>query len=248
LAADTTRNARAERPKLPYLTPDSRLPFFARVAPFATFIALLALQPAIPLGEHGQQWFVALRGAIVAALLATYWREYTELKPLPGTRFGAETRTWYMFGLAAVVGVLVFAVWVTFDHGWAVVGGEGRGFVPVHADGTIDVPLVALRFFGLALVVPVMEELFWRSFFMRWIDARDFLARDPRRATFAAFALSSALFATEHSLWFAGLVAGAAYAGLYRLSRNLWVPIVSHAVTNATLGAWIIATGSWHLW
>jgi CAAX prenyl protease-like protein len=246
LAAHTTRNARAGRPTVPYLTPDSRFPFFARVAPFAAFIALLALQLAVPLGDHGQQWLVALRGVVVAALLATFWRDYTELKPVPGTRFNAQTCTWYMF--AVVAGLAVFVVWICFDHGWATVSSTSNAFAPIDAGGHLDISLVALRLFGLVLVVPLMEELFWRSFFMRWIDARDFLSRDPRRASLAAFALSSALFATEHSLWFAGLVAGAVYAGLYMLSRNLWVPIVSHAVTNGALGAWILATGSWHLW
>jgi CAAX prenyl protease-like protein len=93
-----------------------------------------------------------------------------------------------------------------------------------------------------------MEELFWRSFLLRWIDSRDFLSWDPRKATFLAFALSSALFASEHSLWFAGLAAGIAYTWVYIRSGNLWIPIVSHAVTNGTLGLWILATGNWRFW
>ena len=120
--------------------------------------------------------------------------------------------------------------------------------MPLRSAGDIDVTLVLLRFFVLVAVVPVMEELFWRSFLMRWIDARDFLAADPRRASWRAFALSCALFASEHSLWFAGFVAGAAYAGLYRRSGNLWIPIVSHAVTNGALGIWILSTGNWGHW
>ena len=117
-----------------------------------------------------------------------------------------------------------------------------RGFVPAT-------PIeAALRLLGLAAIVPVMEELFWRSFLMRRIDAVDFLAADPRRAGWLAIALSSALFASEHSLWFAGLLAGIAYACVYRRSANLWTVILSHAITNGALGAWILATGSWRYW
>ena len=121
-------------------------------------------------------------------------------------------------------------------------GAAGRGFVPGS-------PMeAALRLFALAAIVPVMEELFWRSFLMRWIEARDFLAFDPRKTGVRAFALSCALFASEHSLWFAGLLAGVAYAWVYRRSANLWTAILSHAITNAALGTWILATGSWSLW
>jgi uncharacterized protein len=144
--------------------------------------------------------------------------------------------------------VLVFLAWIAFDSGWAAFGPRGTGFVPMAGEGAIDPTLVLLRLFGLVLVVPIMEELFWRSFLMRWIDKRDFGALDPRRTSLLAFALSSALFALEHTLWFAGLLAGLAYAWIYRRTGNLRAPILSHAITNGTLGLWILATGSWHLW
>ena len=35
-------------------------------------------------------------------------------------------------------------------------------------------PLVAVRWIGATLVVPVMEELFWRSFLMRWFQRTQF--------------------------------------------------------------------------
>jgi CAAX prenyl protease-like protein len=93
-----------------------------------------------------------------------------------------------------------------------------------------------------------MEELFWRSFLLRWIDRRDFLAMDPRQASFTAFALSSTLFALEHTQWLAGFIAGLVYTWLYKKTRNLRAPIISHAVTNGTLGLWILATGNWRFW
>lgn len=212
-------------------------PAIPRAAPFAAFIVLLALQPVVD-----SPWLAAARGLVVAALLALFWRHYAELSrpEAPATAGSAA--------LAFAVGAAVFAAWIAFDSGWAVVGGEGRGFVPLRADGTLDPALVALRLFGLALVVPVMEELFWRSLVMRWIQRKDFLALDPRSVGGAAFALSSALFAIEHSQWFAGAIAGAAYGWLYMRCRNLWIPILSHATTNALLGVWILATASWRLW
>jgi uncharacterized protein len=215
-------------------------PAAARIAPFALFIAFLAAAPLLaPFVDP--RWVVVLRGVAVAAVLAAFWRSYVEL----AAPQRAAASDWL---LAVVLGAGIFALWITFDSGWAVIGAQDAGFVPLRSDGSLDPALVALRLFGLVLVVPLMEELFWRSFLMRWIDRRDFLGLDPRQATPLAFALSSALFAIEHSQWFAGLLAGAAYGWLYMRSRNLWIPIVSHAITNGLLGFWILAARDWRLW
>jgi uncharacterized protein len=214
-------------------------PALARIAPFAAFMAFLASQPLLERSIDAR-WIVVLRGLAAAAVLAAFWRTYSELrdpKPVPA-------REWL---LAVAVGLAVFGAWIAFDSGWAAFE-SAAGFVPQRADGSLDAPLAALRLFGLVLVVPVMEELFWRSFLLRWIDRRDFLAADPKRSSPMAIALSCALFATEHSLWFAGLLAGAAYTWVYMRAGNLRLPIVSHATTNGTLGLWILATGNWRLW
>lgn len=215
-------------------------PAVARIAPFALFIAFIAASSLLTLDESVQRWVTVVRGLAVAGLLGFFWRDYVELKDPRAPPLD--------YALAILTGLAVFAIWISFDSGWAVMGDPGRGFVPLDAAGRIDWLLVALRLFGLALVVPVMEELFWRSFLMRWIDARDFLGRDPRQASRMAFALSCGLFALEHASWFAGLLAGAAYGWLYMRTARLWIPITAHAITNATLGFWILATGHWRFW
>jgi CAAX protease family protein len=101
---------------------------------------------------------------------------------------------------------------------------------------------------GAVLVVPVMEELFWRSFAMRWIQDHDFLAVPPSRVGLKALGIGAVLFGLEHHLWFAGILAGLAYGWLYLRTGNLWVPILSHAVTNGLLGAWVLYTRSWEFW
>lgn len=203
-------------------------------------MALLALQPLAG-GVMDPRWLVALRGLVAAALLAFFWRSFVELRNSPPVR----AREWL---LAIAVGLVVFGLWITFDSGWMAFDSSAEGFVPLRPDGTLDWTLVAVRLFGLVLVVPLMEELFWRSFLLRWIGRRDFLAAEPRKAGFLAVTVTCALFATEHSLWFAGLLAGAAYTWLYMRAGNLWLPIVSHATTNGTLGLWILATGNWRHW
>jgi len=220
---------------------DTIFPAVARSAPFALFIAFLALQPYLD-RAFDPRWVVVTRGLAVAGVLALFWRHYGELRRDAGQ---ATATDWF---LSVAVGIGIFFLWIAFASGWSTFGAPSTGFVPLRADGSVDPVLAGLRLFGLVLVVPVMEELFWRSFVMRRIDRTDFLGLDPKRASFLAFALSSALFALEHSQWFAGLVAGMAYAGLYMRSGSILIPIVSHATTNAILGTWILVTGSWTFW
>ena len=145
-------------------------------------------------------------------------------------------------------GVVVFVLWIHLDAPWMQIGTPTAPFVPLAADGSLDWPLIAVRWIGAALLVPVMEELFWRSFLMRWIQSATFEAVDPRRVGLKALVLSTFVFMLAHTLWLAAIVAGLAYAWLYRRTGKLWVAVIAHAVTNGALGVWVVATGNWAFW
>jgi CAAX prenyl protease-like protein len=68
------------------------------------------------------------------------------------------------------------------------------------------------------------------------------------RVSHRAFFITAAFFAIGHHLWLAGLLAGIAYGWLYKVSRNLWAPVLAHSVTNAMLGLWVLQTGAWEYW
>ena len=204
------------------------------------FVAIQSWPDAGRLTDGDVRWLVVFRGVAVAAVLGIFWRAYGELHAAPAPRAGQ----WAAAGLS---GLAVFAAWITLDRP-PFAFEAGAGFSPLTPEGRIDPLLAGLRLASMALVVPVMEELFWRSFLLRWIDRKDFLAGDPRLVSPMALAVSSVLFASEHSQWFAGLLAGICYAALYKRTGNLWVPIISHGTTNALLGFWILATQQWRYW
>ena len=185
-------------------------------------------------------WIVLARGLIVGAALIWFWRDYSELRQ-PGTVPAAQ---WL---LAVLAGIATFVIWTWLDHRWAAVS-RGPGFDPRLPEGGIDWRLALPRLAAFALVVPLMEELFWRSFLLRWLERHDFLAVSPGRVGARAFLITTALFALEHNQWLAGAVAGMVYNGVYMRSGNLWIPIAAHAVTNTSLGVWILWTGNWHFW
>lgn len=96
--------------------------------------------------------------------------------------------------------------------------------------------------------MPVTEELFWRSFLMRWIERVQFEAVEPRRVGLRAIVLSTFVFMLAHTMWLGALVAGFAYAALYVRTGTLWAPVIAHAVTNGALGVWVVATRQWQFW
>ena len=128
------------------------------------------------------------------------------------------------------------------------IGQKTTQFQPIDGQSRIEWPLVAVRWIGATLMVPVMEELFWRSFLMRWIERAQFERVDPHHVGLRAIVLSTFVFMLAHTLWLAAVLAGLAYAWLYVRSGKLWLPVIAHAVTNGTLGFWVVATGNWQFW
>jgi uncharacterized protein len=212
-----------------------------RVLPFATFIVFIIFADVLArFGAHANamRWLYPAKIALVMAMLLAWRNHYRELRVLPVRRD--------VF-VAVAVGAGVFALWLVLDANWMQIG-TSRGFDAAGEDGRIDWPLVAVRAAGAAVVVPLMEELFWRSFLLRWLQQRNFLLQRPARCGLRAVGISVLLFGIEHNLWLAGMIAGLAYTLLYMRSETLWTPILGHAVTNGLLAAWIMVTGSWTYW
>ena len=149
---------------------------YVRIIPFLLFMALLALRGNLP-ADTGidLRWLYGLSTLLVGGLLLWWRREYGEL-----TRQNWPTAG--ELGLAIGVGLAVFGLWIVLDAPWMVLGEPSAHFVPIDAAGALVWPLVAVRLIGASLVVPVMEELFWRSCLMRWVQSPS-SKRSPRAAS-----------------------------------------------------------------
>lgn len=214
----------------------------ARIYPFAGFILLLALEPWLATGlTHvgiGAEPTYLLRSVLALSLLVYFGRDYAELRLTP---------TLNQALVALLAGGLVFLLWVAPYPSW--LGGHGAATVAaMPMQSNADIFWLICRWSGSALVVPVIEELFWRSYLMRRLDSVDFMSVSPAHVTTYAIAVSSVLFAVEHQLWLAGLLAGLVYAWLYRQFQVLWVSILAHVTTNAMLGIWVVYGGHWQYW
>lgn len=215
-----------------------------RLLPFVAFMGLLALRGIAPTDARwgfDTRWLYALNLLLVGGMLCAWWREYGELarQNLPGP---------VEWAAAVALGLVVFALWIQLDAPWMHIGEPTAPFVPLDAQGRLDWPLISVRWLGAALLVPVMEELFWRSFLMRWLQASVFEGVNPRLVSARAVLLSTFVFMLAHPLWLAAIIAGLAYALLYRYTGKLWTAVIAHAVTNGALGVWVVMTGQWQFW
>ncbi len=215
-----------------------RHPALPWVLPFAVFILLLAIQKYIPIPA-------ALRFFVSMGLILAVSRE-----PLRGRPSSPI--------LSILLGLAVFALWVgpdviapawrtTFLFNNPLVGHPSGNTPPVSKNDPV------FLFFRIAIsvvAVPILEELFWRGWLMRWlIDDRDFRRVPLGAYTPMAFWLVAILFAAEHgSFWDVGLISGAIYNFWMVRTRNLWDCILAHAVTNGALAAWVVLAGQWQYW
>lgn len=216
----------------------------SRTLPFAIYIFLLAvadyLTPLLINIGLDLKWLYIIKIVSVGIALFYFKNRYIELYKFPPLED---------FLYAGIAGLIVFVIWIFPYPTWTMLGKDTVGFNPVIGQGGAEAFLwLSTRILGAALIVPVMEELFWRSFIMRWFDNENFLTIKPENISSFAYLGSACLFAIEHNLWLAGLFAGLVYGELYKTYKNLWVPIFAHAVTNGVLGIWVVATHNWRYW
>ena len=168
------------------------------------------------LGFSAQQlrYLYGVKIAAVLLMLVIGYRHYTELHRFRLSPMGT--------GIALLTGLAVFWLWIHLDAGWMQVGASA-GFDP-RTGGRIDWLLVAMRIAGAALVVPVMEELFWRAFLLRWIVDPHFDSVDTAQVTLKSIALTVVLFGFEHTLWFAGVLGSGLQPALPASAQ----PVVGH--------------------
>ncbi len=221
-------------------TTDLREATLGYVAPFVVFVGLMGVEHAAGLPP---QWLYPLRLVAVSLALILFSRRYLPLRA--------------SFPLASIaIGVGVFVVWVAPDilfgyrHHWLFENALTGAAVSTAPSGLqSSLAFRILRTAGCTLLVPVVEELFWRGWLMRWLVDTRFL-KVPL-GTYAPFAfwVAALLFASEHGpFWEVGLAAGIVYNWWIVRTRNLADCMIAHAVTNGLLSAYVLITGQWQYW
>jgi len=211
-------------------------PSLVRTIPFAIFLGLTFCQGQF--GEASRYWFY-LAKIVMGAWMLWIVRPWI-----------AEMR-WAVSWEAIGVGVVVFAIWIGLDPFYPKLPGAGTPWNPQSQFGkhsTLATLFIGVRLIGVTLVVPPLEEVFYRSFVYRWIVNPDFQSVPLGRFAWIPFLVTSAVFGFEHHEWLAGILCGFAYQGLVCWKKRLGDAMTAHALTNFLLGVYVIWKGAWNFW
>ncbi len=212
--------------------------------PMAAFLLLLAVISL--LREVGgafwlaspEHWIYPAQTIFCGALLLWFWREY-------------ELRAAGQIVFTLVLALMVFALWISPQ---VLLGLPPRrdGFNPEIFAGQPAAywATIAFRFLRLVIVVPLVEEIFWRGFLLRYSINERFYAVRIGTFSWLSFAAVTVGFGFAHSRadWIAALIAGALYNCVAYRTKSLMSCVVAHAVTNFLLGLWVMKTRQWGFW
>lgn len=213
-------------------------PWLGYVAPMVAFMVLTTLEGSAPSAAY--VWLYLFKIFIVTALLLSFRSPWKDIRPKVSVLIPA-----------VLVGLAVFGEWILIDKSIAYPHLGDRTalnpFVTIESSTLLTV-FLTVRFFGLVVVVPVMEELFWRSFLLRYLTNPDFTKLPMGTFSWGAFAIGAGMFGLFHSEWLVAVICACAYALLLRQTRSLFACMIAHGVSNFALGIYVVLAQDWVYW
>ena len=165
---------------------------------------------------------------------------------------------WVISFEALLTGPLVFILWVTLDVPYTKFSqpDDSWNLQKQFAAAPVMVWVFAgVRIAGSTLLVPMLEEVFYRSFLYRYILAPNWMFTAHSSFAVKPFLITSIVFGFTHQHWLAGIACGIIYQLLVIRTNRIGDAITAHAVTNLLLGVWVITKGfgyaekeQWHFW
>lgn len=185
-----------------------------------------------------EYWVFPLQTLCCGGLLVWFWREY-DFCSTRGLVF------------ALLIGLAVFLLWIS-PQAFLRFPPRAEGFNPdlFAAQPIAYWGTVLLRFLRLVIVVPLVEEIFWRGFLLRYFINEKFETVPLGTFSWLSFTVVTLGFTFAHSPadWFAAAITGALYNIVAYRTKSLSACVIAHATTNLLLGLWIMHTKQWGFW
>lgn len=238
----------------------------AHIAPFAVFMLFTALVPALAIKNSAlpwwrsapEHWVYPLQTIVCGVLVIFFWKNYT-FKPTRG------------FALATVFGIISIVCWIVpselyrlldiADYGKKLdipllgLVARTEGFDPTifEHDRYGYSLVIAMRFIRMVIVVPLVEEILWRGWLMRWLvtnDEKPFTSVAIGTHTWKAFIITTACVVLVHQPedYLSALIFGSLMYFLCVRTKSLAACVWMHAVANLLLGLYVMKTRQWGFW
>jgi CAAX prenyl protease-like protein len=202
------------------------------ILPFLVFAIFLQIEGGFP----DQHYLIyPWKSLAVAVVIACYWRRLPSLRP------GAPL-------LSTLVGIIAVILWIGLDpflvhYPPPLIGRNPFILYPPGLAWT----LFTFRVLGIAVCVPIMEELFWRGFLMRMLIREDFTQVPLGTYTPFSFFVTTAFFAAVHGAeWPLAVVVGLLYGAWFVKTKRLGDIMLAHGVTNLLLTLYCLVGNDWH--
>jgi CAAX prenyl protease-like protein len=217
----------------------SASPIYARILPYVLILVLTFIQDNT--GEELRYWIYFGKMILGAWCI---W-EMRTLVPEMKWAFSWE---------AVVAGFAVAAIWVFLDPYYPkfeLLFKMGTPWNPFKQFGEGSPKgwfFFWVRTLGSAIVVPPLEEVFFRSFLYRYCVRTDFENMPLNRFHPTSFVVVSLLFGMVHFQWVGGILCGMIFQGLVIRKNRLGDAMLAHGITNFLLGLWVYWKGAWQFW
>ncbi len=240
-------------------------PTLAHVLPLAVFTGMLSVPGWFKIENSELPWHVQMPElwvyplqTLVCAALLLFFRQHYTLAP------------WRGLGLASLLAALGIGFWIApemlrrvlIERGheakdwwdWLGLADRTEGFDPMLVkDSALGFnATIGLRFARMVLVVPFVEELFWRGFLMRFLVDQDrpFMKIPFGTHRWRVFWIVTVAVMLIHNTsdWPGAFVWGSLMYFLAVRTKSLGACIVMHAVGNLLLGLYVMKTGLWGFW
>ncbi len=177
------------------------------------------------------EWLYPLRLLACLAAIVIYRKRLAALE-------------WRWSWRGPLLGIGVFVIWFVGVH--FLVPDAGMPQELAAASPSLRWGWIGCRVAASVLTVPLAEELAYRGFLMRRLQARDFDSLAYERVGWFAVAASSVLFGAAHgALWLPGSVAGCAYGWIVKRRGQLGEAVVAHMTTNLLVAAVALGLDNW---
>ncbi|MBK4218136.1 exosortase E/protease, VPEID-CTERM system [Paracoccus caeni] len=205
------------------LPPLRRDPVAARILPFAVFMLTAVIAPAI---SQNPAMFYPIRVILLAAILALVWPALRGI-------------VWRVSPVAWAAGAAIGLMWI------AIPVAPSEGPPPYGAlTGGLVILWFVFRGIGTVILVPLVEELFFRDYLESRLRGAPVDAPAPLWRNVLAIAISAGLFAALHDRWIEAFIAGVVFSLAVRHRGRIADGIAAHAMANLIVFAFAAATGN----